>query len=353
MSIKNKTLIKEYVKILIKEFEDSSVGDVALSDQVGSPYGYQYGTKQDFYKIFVEPFVDAWGVAKGKTKEVASSVITLAKVIFQAILTSLIPIYKDSYEEIFEEEKVRIDKIKSEYSEIYKKVDQVFEGNVFSTIAFAYSPALFITTKLFKKGPSVALGLLSVLSGGSLDEPIKKFKNKLSRKKDEDEDEDFKKLFKRSSKKQEESLVRENEKDTEENNLEKSLSDFISSKQVKSIIANNQNVQNLSRDVQKIVHTSLNNVYSQAKLILNAKSLEEIAQKSGKNIPELNKLKSMSQQERSKIESDLLKNVKSSMKEFYVKQLESQVNSALKEGVPENHPYVNAYKKTIASIKSL
>lgn len=334
--LRTKVLLRECIQEILKE---DDYGGLGMSDAMVGPYGMHYASGEQLYNIFVKPFTDVVGVAAGKTKELSEKGQTLLRVAFESVATTLIPILKDSYGEIFEKEKEQIDKIRSEYSEVYNATWEAFRDNDVLVAAFMYRPDLFLTAKFAEKAPKAAAKLLSVLSGGKLDNIMAKLlKGGGGSKKDSREGPGM--PF--------ESVIREDEGEPQN-----PLTKLVSNKKVKEVLAQSQLTQKMTQQGQELVRGTLKQVFDQAQAVVGAKSLQDLQQKLGKKLPGMDKLQQVPQQERQKAEQDLLKGAKAGMKEFYVKQLEGQVKAAVDAGVPQEHPYVKDYQGVISKIKAL
>lgn len=335
-TLRTKVMLRECIKEILKE---DDYGGLGMSDAMVGPYGMHYASGEQLYNIFVKPFADVVGVAAGKTKELSEKGQTLLKVAFEAAATTLIPILKDSYGEIFENEKDQIDKIRGQYSDVYSATWDAFKENDILVAAFMYRPDLFLTAQFARKAPQAAAKLASVLSGGKLDNLLAKLlKGGGGGKKDS-----------REGPGMPEGVVYEDDEQQGGNPLEK----LFSNKKVKAVLANSPKVQQMTKEGETLVRGTLKSVFEQAQGVLAAKSLQDIQAKLGKKLPGMDKLAQVPQQERQKAEQDLLKSIHAGMKEFYVKQLEGQVKAAVDAGVPQDHPYVKDYTGVITKIKGL
>ncbi len=338
--LRTKALLQEYVRNLLNE--DDFGG---LDPMGGSPYGMHFASQDQLYNIFVKPFADVAGVASGKTKELSQKAQTLLKVAFESVATTLVPILKDSYGEIFVEEKEEIDKIRSQYSDVYGATWDAFRESDVLIAAFMYRPDLFLNAAFARKAPKAAAKLLSVLSGGSLDKLLHGILSSGGGGKKTDHSEGPGMPF-------EGVVYEDDEKGSSDGKLDK-LAQVADNKKVHATIANNPKVQKMSEVGQQMTRQTLKKVYAQAQAVLKAKTLQDIQAKLGKRLPGLDKLAQVPQQERQKVELELLASVKKGMKEFYVKQLEGQVKAAAEAGVPQSHPYVKDYLSVIQKIKAL
>lgn len=326
-------LLREYVRGLLAEDDG---GDVAMDLMAGAvdaaPYGMSYGGKS-LFSVFVDPFVDAAKVTLGKTKELAVRTKTLAKVILETVLTTIIPFLTDDYAEIFATEKKQLKEVQSQYKEAYERVMAVFDHHDLKALAFMYDPlaaGAMLTYFGGKAGLKGALGLADVLSGGWLSH---NFGGEAPRKKPR---------YKYASGPGgvEESVQRLDEKVTID-----AVKQALEQPQAKEI-----------RDaVQRIVKGSLQEVLKEATTILSAKSIEDVVKLSKGKISQdvLTKLGQIPQDERQKLEQVTLQTIKKASKEFFVKNLEGQVKKALEAGVPQSSGYVRDYSRVINKIKSM
>lgn len=344
--LRTKRLLRECIKEMLAE-DLSSAGDYGgLGLGMGSgdmPYGAAFGSSEQMYNVFVKPFTDVVKTAAGKTKEMSQKSQTLLSVAFEAAATSLIPWLSSDYNEIFAKEKQEIDKIRSEYGDVYKANWDAFKDNDIMIAAFAYRPDLFLTAAMAKKTPKVAAKLLSVLSGGSLDRVLGKLLRSASGGSRRGPDGPGVPM---------EGHLRE--EDTEGQVKDPSpLERLVANSKVKDLLANSPRVQQMSHVGQNLVQGTLRSVFSQAQNVMSARSLGDLQRKVGKKLPGLDKIDQVPEEERQKAEEQLVAGVKQGMKAFYLKSLETHVKEAVEAGVPKEHPFVQDYLRVISKIKAL
>lgn len=344
-ALRTKVLLRECIQEMLQEDFGGDYGGTGLDPMGGAPYGMHFASQDQMYQIFVKPFADVVGVAAGKTKELSQKGQTLLKVAFESIATTLVPILKDSYGEIFAHEKEEIDKIRSEYSDVYNATWDAFKEMDVLIAAFMYRPDLFMTVQFARKAPKAAAKLLSVLSGGTLDKVLTGILKGGGEGKKTDHSEGPGMPI--------ESALHEKGDEQKPDSKVDKLAALMKNDKVRDVLANSPKVQQMSQKGQQLVQGTLKQVFEQVQAVLTAKSLQDVQQKLGKKLPGLDKLQQVPQQERQKAEVDLLKGIKGGMKEFYVKQLEGQVKAAVDAGVPQDHPYVKDYQGVISKIKSL
>jgi hypothetical protein len=337
-----------------------------------TPYGVHYTSGDMLYKAFVKPFVDVVDVAVGKTKEMSQRVQTLAKVGFEAVATSLLPFLTSDYKEIFDKEKEELDKIRNEYSEVYAATWDAFKQTDVALTAFFCYPGAVLTGVMAKKAPDVALRMLGILSGGTLDSWIEKVRKAIgggfgTGKSSKDHFEspaggyggggtmgmDYMYGFDYGGGGgyggTHESVIRE---DDQKKNKKQKVVDLITSEKVVKKALSSPEAQRMQKKARAAVHNTLKTVLEHAQAVCTAKSVEELQKKIGKPLKGLDKLQQAKPEERQAAEQQMLATVKKSMKEFYVKSLEGNVKQVLEAGIPKNSGYVRDYESVIQKIKS-
>lgn len=335
--LRARVLVRECVKAMLAEDEAGSIaGDMMFG--AGVPdlgYGNHFGSGEDLYKIFVKPFTDVVGVAAGKGKEASQKLQTLLHVAFETVATTVVPVLSSDYGEIFSKEKQRIDKIRTEYADVYQATWDAFNDHDVLVASFMYNPTAFLTSKFVEHAPGVAFKLMSVLSGGTIDQELGSIKSSVSKKKAG----------------KHEGVIRE---DGEQQDDQRSaVAQALTNKDLLAKLSQSQKVQEMEREGQEMVRDTLTTVFKHASGVMKARSIADLQKVAKKPIPGLDKLKEVPEQERQQAEQQLLKGVKDSMRAFYVKSLEAQVKDAVDAGTPQNHPFVRDYMSVIAKVKSL
>jgi len=342
-------LLQEYVRLLLKEDGDmgndlGGLGGFAASD---SPYGVSFTGGEDLRNIFISPFLDVFKTAAGKGKELSQKAQTLGKVAFEATMTTLIPNLADSYGNIFKKEQQEIARLKQEYSQVYSENFKALLDTDVQVMAFLYSPAAYLTAGFFRKSPVVAADLLSVMTGGRIDSWLEKIKDKFN----------LGQTSNGSKHTYDEGIVYGDRRvDIAEADdvapQKKDVAEVLANPKAINAAMNSQFTRQASSAAKKAVQTALTRAYNEARDILQAKNLNDIERATGKKI-DRSELSKLPEDERMQAEMGVLKAAKASMKEFFVKNLTTQRDAAVKEGVPQHAPYVDAYNKVIERIKGL
>lgn len=343
-------LLREYVKRVLTEDD----GFVAATDG-GSPYGVSWGSGEDLFNTFVGPFVDVFKTAAGKSKEIAQRVKTLVLVSFKVVLSALIPVLAQTYADVFDEEKKKIDKIRGEYKEVYDRTESALKSGDAGMLAFMASPAVVVGALAAKKGPGVAKEVLSGLTGGLSDDLAEKIKEKaiqagrwsLGEKKNGNREKTEESFTLSSTRK-----IRLTEEDETKSKV--TPEKIFKSKKFINKALENPKVLELQRVATETYRASLKEIYTQAEnLLRNAKTVDDLEKFAKKKIPEAEKVRSLQGEERVKAEKMLIDGVRKAMKEFYVKSLTDQVNTVMRDGIPEESQFVQDYRSMIQKIEAL
>lgn len=353
----NKKLIKEYIELTLKE--DDAGGNPAFyggfdSGMVG-PYGVSFGSREDLVNTFITPFLDVFKTTIGKTKELARKTQTLVWVGLQTVLTSLIPIYGYNYAEVFDKEKKDIEKIRNEYKDVYERTNKALSGSDAAMIAFMASPAIVLGAIGARQSAKSMKNLLSAASGGFSDELYGSTRSKLKsagRWMLGDDGSKSASNSKTSSSDLGESILREEDEDNSKKKM--SPKDILTNRKFIKKSLDNQKTREMQAAATRLYKKSLNDVYAQAEDVLkNAKTVEDLEKSAKKNIPQVEEIKNLPQDQKAAAEKKLIDGVRKAMKDFYVKNLTAQVNQVMQAGIPKEAQYVQDYLSTISKIKSL
>lgn len=390
MHLKNKyetQLLREYVRIALNEDYDGGGG--------GSPYGMAYGSPDEMMSTFITPFTDVFKTAVGKTKEVTRKTKTLLSVSFQALITTFFPFVGADYKSIFEEEKADIEKIRSEYKDVYDRTDKALASNDAAMLAFMANPGIAMSAWAVKQTPKVIKGTFSALTGGVSDDvyngavnAAKKAdnwamtddsggggssrKSRHRREEDEDESDDLRKKMLRGedpSKSQPKVSPKDvamslggmgegrlfEKKGNDEGGKKKITPKTIltNKKFIKKVLSSPQTLK-MQKSATDTYRKTLKSVYDHAENIMKkVKTVEDLEKIAKKKVSEAEQIKKLPPEEKVKAEKMLIDGIRKSTKDFYIKNLKDHVESVVKAGIPEESQYVKDYKAVIQKIQSL
>lgn len=359
-------LLREYVRQVLNE-DDAGGNPAMYTGNLGmageNPYGVSFGSEDALMKTFISPFTDVFKTAMGKTKEISRKARTLLTVAFGTIMTTLIPGLGANYAKVFEKEEEDINKIRSEYADVYKATDDAF-GSDAALLAFMASPGLVIGAKAAQLTPVITKNLLSAVTGGGSDELFDATKEKLKSagKWMIGDDSGGGGGGSRRSGKSPSSVFGETQLHEEDDESGKkkgkggtySTEKLLKNKKFLAKALDNPEAQKMQKAATQIYRGTLQNLYAEAENVLKkAKTAEDLQKMMKTKIPELDKVKTMPPEEKKKAEAQLIDGVRKSMKKFYVKNLKDQLQKVLDAGVPTEAQYVKDYKAMIQKIESL
>jgi len=356
----NSVLLREYVRQVLSE-DDAGGNPAMYSGNLGMagemPYGVSFGSEDSLMKTFITPFTDVFKTAVGQTKEISRKAQTLATVAFGTILTTLIPGLGANYAEIFDKEKQDIEKIRSEYADVYRSTEEALGSSDVALLAFMASPGLVIGAKAAQLTPAITKNLLSAVTGGTSDKVFDSTKDKLTRlgRWAVGSSGDAPSSSRSSGKRRDPSSVfGESQLHEEDKGAVFNSEKLLKNKKFLAKALNNPETQQMQKAATQIYRETLQKVYAEAEGVLKkATTAEDLQKMMKKKIPELEKMKKMPPEEKKKAEAQLIDGVKKSMKKFYVKNLKDQVQRVLDAGIPAESQYVKDYKSMIQKIEAL
>lgn len=333
-----------------KRLKENQGGDSGISIPAsGSDYSYGYsmygtgvggmgGPTGDLYSVFIKPFVDVVKIGVGKTKELARRVITLGSVVFRTIMTTLLPFLGETYEEVFESEKRDLERIRSEYSDVYNATSKLFSTDA-AGIAFFVAPGAFLTGLFLKKSPAIATQALSVMSGGISDKYIQRYYSTKTSKSSPRTSGMF------ESKNRKRIILEINEDSVDDVVLLKKI--------VEKSLETSPVAGNLQREARNIYKKTLESAYAEAASVLTARSIQEIERIVGKKMKMPPETVGINLSEKLAAEKDALEKMKDSLKKFYTDPLYRRIQEAKSAGIPNNNPFIVDHVSTIEKIEKL
>jgi hypothetical protein len=345
-------LLREYVKAILVEDESMGMGN--------------YGSAADMNATFIQPFTDVFKTAAAETKMIGVKAKTVVWVGLQTVLTTLLPFYGYDYAEVFDKEKEEINKIKSEYKDVYDRTWNALKNSDAMMLAFMASPAIFLGGVAAKETPKVVKGILATFTGGLSDEIGEKTKSaaiSIGRKAIGDTHRSY----------------REKEHNDNSRRSSRVTSDAISfaggglagglAGTVVEKIKNSKKASAMQMSAQNVYKQALSEKVKLAiKLTQNVSSIEDLQKEvkkskmpgSGKFDAQVAEIKKLPPEEKEKAEKALLVSAREAAKKFYIEKLESELkqvteNTSLKSfGVDSDQlDFVKDYKRAISTVKSI
>lgn len=316
-----------------------------------SPYGFQYTTPDMLYKAFIKPFTDVPKVASGKTKELAVAAQTLTKTVLTAAATSLIPFLNKKYEQIFKDNEKAVSKIRQEYGDVYQATWDAFKDADILTMAFMYDPGAVLTTGLAKQSLKTTGKMLSVLSGGALDDYLRKVQSRFGSGKNTNKGSWNEPLsLPETQIHLRDQPTEQITEDEAQQNDQKKPADYLLNKKVIAKAINSPKAQKMQHEAGQAVRGMLSRLYELANSIQQAQSLQDLQSKMGTHIDGLDKLQQIPQQDRAAEEKMILDTVKKSMASYFTTNLKKTIASAEKAGIPKNSRFIQDFQTALQKL---
>jgi hypothetical protein len=147
------------------------------------------GSSSDLKRAFFDPFADVVKTAFGKSRELLVKTKSLFKIVFNVLVSTLVPGLEGSYDEIAKQEAESIQRIRSQYKDVYDRTDAALSSGDATIMGLLYAPGAVFGSVLAKKGFEVASDLLGSVSGGASDRYVKESYRRGSRLLFEQDDE--------------------------------------------------------------------------------------------------------------------------------------------------------------------
>lgn len=388
----NNEILRKYIRASLLLNEDSfsgtdSFGYAGAIDPLG---GHSMSADPGpLIKTFITPFTDVFKTVVASTKAVTTDAATLINVAFQATLSTIIPICGARYDKIFVERDKKIAKIESDYSEVFDRTRDAFDGDA-KLLAFMASPASFLAGAAALKAPAATKEVLSVATGGYSDAAfdgaasgwarwqekiLSGGKSSSLKREREDVDNEFMSLLssrlkqksRSKSTSRDESLGRLNrsilfeEEDLKKQSKDKKfaafLKDMLSRPKIvdalSKVIKNNSNLQDLKSKLTKVEDETLRSADDLAQNIVGGTNTFEDIEKLVANNPDakesLKKIKSIKDpKQKDQAAIMLAKNIKAASKQTFIATLSKRMNL-----FPKDTELNLKYQEALKKLKSL
>lgn len=337
--------------------DDGGVGDLYGASMGEMPYGMHFGSPDKLYATFVKPFTDVVKTAAGKTAELSARAQSAVKVAFEAAATTLVPALSSDYADIFAEEKRRLDAIRQRYSDVYGATKGALLGNDVMAAAFMFAPWAFLSAGMVARSPGAALAVINVLGGGN--PAVERFVARVKQTYGHGGSGSGDKWSRREDPGMDtwafEGGVFLGHVISEDAEAQKrpALAQVLTSRKVRAALRDSPVARRLAHDGQTAIKKTLRDVVAKAKVVLRARSFEDVEGVVGRRLPGLDKLRALQGQEADAAREEVLRRVRAAMKKVYAANLTAQAEAALKAGLPKDHPYVKAYVDAVRTIDAL
>jgi hypothetical protein len=333
---------------------------------MGMGYG-SFGTGEDLYKTFIEPFVDVVKTAKASGEQVSVNVSALLQVAIKSLLTAAIPLWKEDYKTIVDKETKEIkniydhadDKIKAirdKYGEVFKRTDEAFWTPDNVLIASMLAPGAMITLEAVHSAPIAVLSLLQSIFAGSdkAQTYLEGIKSKFAEVKritgrwvlDPKED------IKAAAKKHKIPVQQEKHARVAWNAGLGAMANAIKSTAIQKELKKGKYAQNLDKQVSDVAKGNIDMMMQKLESIAKVNSITELEKATGNKV-DLSRLEHARPENKEKLEKMIIDKYREAHKRFWILNIENKIKDLLKLGVPADAQYVQEYKNALQRMKSV
>lgn len=350
-------LLKEYISTVVVEDDGGGFGgdygDVygAMSD---SPYGGGGYGAGSLYKIFVEPFVDVYKVAKAEVSKMAVRTRTALKVGVETLLTTFLPFLGSDYDKIFADQKSQLAQIQKKYQSVFDRIDSALLHNDVVITAFLLNPAVVLGAGLIKKAPDAVMETVEVLLGPNPSASASKYFNELknSYKAAVRELSAEKQAAGRKTKSLSggisDSIERRfgsqlNEAEGVKQSPEDILVQGLKNPELVNALKNSEIAKEMRTATKAVIVKTANELAKSVSNIMSVQTLEQLKTK----FPsvDISEFGDVPEAELKSVEGPVLKQVKEAAKNLYKKKLEEQIAATAEAGLGEDSQLASIYNK--------
>lgn len=336
----SRRVLKEYVRNALLE-DDTGYGGYDLSGMGDSPYGMAWGGPS-LFKVFVQPFADVISTGRAGAEKLSTRVRTLAKTVFEAVATSVIPILSSDFKKIFDKETEQLNKIKEKYRAVFERTDEALSNSDIALAAFLINPAATAASTILKTAPEVALGIFETLAGDN--ETLRSFLKKL-----------------RASNK----VARSQEKADsagpmwyegrlyEDAESSSNIVRALSNPKVVGMFNSTPVAREMKQDALSVVRRTTEELLARYKDVMKAHTIEDLVRLfPNVDHAKLQPLSKVPPEQKDGIERTVTEQVRAAAKKLYSTSIQQRLDQMAKLGLSEDHTLVAGYKKVLNIVKS-
>lgn len=157
-NLQKEELLRSTINGILKEYMDGG-GDFGSYDG--------YGVSEDFFQDLWNAFVDPLKHTAAFIENFSSEVQRVAGKLAEDVMASFLPGYQADYEEYEKEYQERMNAITDKYSKVFARTEaHLFTGDA-ALMAFLHAPHAYITGRIMRDSPDVALSLIDMLAGSN------------------------------------------------------------------------------------------------------------------------------------------------------------------------------------------
>jgi hypothetical protein len=280
-----------------------------------------------------QAFKDVFSTAAGATKEVLQKIFTLIKGTIAGVISVIVPALEADYDKIRKREKRNIDKIRSDYADVDRRVSEAVGDSDLATLLFFANPAAAMTGYVLVKSPTLVKGLLDVITGGTIINKESRFNEEISV-----------------------DVIFEDKKDD--------LARVVKNKKIiRDKLSDSKVAEDLKKRSSEVWNSFLSDLYVEAKDDLEkSKTLEGLKELTngkfeGLKFPsgaEKEQFEKLPNEDKKKLTQEVLETVQKNIKDYYLKKINSRIEQAKSTGLPlKSNTFVSDHESMIEKIKAL
>ena len=363
MNDKEKQLLKEFVKNKLKHLKQLN--------EYGDAFGeFDAGNKSDLAKIFLEPLTDLAGVIKGSIAKISSRARTAIEVSLKGIPTLIVPGLSYDYSKLFQDEKIRIDKIKEKYKDVFAKTDKAL-GSDAQLLSFMLNPTRFIASTIVIEAPGIIPDLLGVIGGDAVGDAVAYAKKKMGHENKKQylakhgnkgigidsidqyigNDTNYRSTDAISHKKDFSKYYEgaEPKNILQESKMTQIAMELLNNPSVKKALQNSQALKDIQTQAKSSVNETVSNIEKNVNNLLGVQSLEELEKVLNKKI-NLSSLEKIDPKEQEIAKQILLTQTKKAVIETYIDLAKKNLEEFQTSNIPESSYLAQLYSGLISRL---
>jgi len=349
---------------LLREYSRKYLKSLRILREYGDQFSDFQVEPDDLKKIFVSPFKDVLSISKGSLSKISSRALNTAEVLTKGLLATIIPAFSVHYEEIFDKERKRRQKVEAKYREIFEKNREYLFGNdEAKLLSFMLNPALYLTSYAVYQVPKQALETSGFLlkrdkysqrrikqALGTIEKAFEKEFGKDS-------------MMGRRSKKETPSLNKDafgeakmnifarllNEQKPNDEMVQQAL-EVLNDERVQQALQNSPIVRGLKRDAERMVDETIKDIQDEVNNLNRIRNIEEMGNIIGRDVEKELRAQNIPEEELKQAKEVALKQVKSSVLGTYLKLAQKNLEEFKNLKLSDELGLVKKWERLISEI---
>ena len=346
---------------LLREYSRKYLKSLRILREYGDQFSDFQVEPDDLKKIFVSPFKDVLSISKGSLSKISSRALNTAEVLTKGLLATIIPAFSVHYEEIFDKERKRRQKVEAKYREIFEKNREYLFGNdEAKLLSFMLNPALYLTSYAVYQVPKQALETSGFLLKRDKYSQ-RRIKQALGTIEKAFEKEFGKDVMPRSAKKS--SINKDafgeakmnifarllNEQKPNDEMVQQAL-EVLNDERVQQALQNSPIVRGLKRDAERMVDETIKDIQDEVNNLNRIRNIEEMGNIIGRDVEKELRGQNIPEEELKQAKEVALKQVKSSVLGTYLKLAQKNLEEFKSLKLPDELGLVKKWERLVSEI---